>query len=176
MFSVIRKGASLQSRASAFSRGQRPCVRRRASAESGAALLELALTMPILMLMLTGIFSLGLLLQQDMQLTDAVNIGAKYLAIERGQTTDPCNLVATQVIKSAPYLNPANMSFSFVFDGQPYSGTTCSSATTTSGAAFYLQQGQPIKVTVTYPCSIAIYGQSVVPSCLITTTLTEIEQ
>ena len=141
-------------------------------------MVELALTLPILLLLVTGIVSIGTLMEQDMQLTDAVNVAAKQLAVERGNTTDPCNLVYTTVTAAAPYLTASSMGFSFSFNGSPYSGTTCSSASTTTGAAGNLVQGEPIVVTVTYPCGLSTYFGVLAPngSCFLKSTLTEMVQ
>lgn len=146
--------------------------------ERGAAMVELALTVPILMLLVTGVVSIGTLMEQDMQLTDAVNVAAKELAISRGNTTDPCNLVSTIVTASAPYLTPGSMAFSYSFNGTAYSGTSCSSGSTSTGAAANLVQGDPITVTVTYPCSLSTYFGVLAPSgsCFIAAQLTEMVQ
>jgi len=144
--------------------------------ERGSAMVELALIFPVLMLMVTGVLSFGIYLRQNLALTDAVNIGAKLLSINRGNTLDPCALVYNAVVAAAPSLNPSNMSFSYTFNGNAQSGSSCSSASTTSGAPAQLVQGTPISVTVTYPCSLAIYQANLVPSCLISASLTEIEQ
>ncbi len=140
-------------------------------------MVELALTLPILLLIVTGIFSIGTLLEQQMQLTDAVNVAAKELAISRGNTTDPCNLVYSVVTAAAPYLSSSNLKFSYSFNGSPFSGTSCSSGSTTTGAAGDLVQGDPVVITVTYPCSLSIYFGAFTPtSCLIQSQLTEMVQ
>ena len=132
--------------------------------ERGGAMLELAYTLPVLLLMVTGFVSIGTLLEQDMQLTDAVNVAAKELAISRGNTTDPCNLVYGIVTTAAPYLTASSMSFSFSLNGSAYSGSSCSSGSTTTGAAGNLIQGDPVTVTVTYPCSLSTYFGVLAPS------------
>lgn len=152
-------------------------------------MIEFALVFPILLLLLSGVFSFGIYLRQNLALTDAVNIGAKKLSINRGQTLDPCNLVYTAVVAAAPSLTPSSMTFSYTFNGTAQSGSSCSSSSTTSGAPAELVQGTPISVTVTYPCSLTVIGvtytgpatyntalNNLVPGCLITASLTEIEQ
>jgi len=149
---------------------------RAIAGERGAALVELAMTVPVLLLMITGISSIGLFLEQDMQLTDAVNVAAKELAISRGNTTDPCNLVYSAVTAAAPYLTPASMTLTTNLNGNSYPGNSCGSGSTTTGAAGNLVQGEPASVTVTYPCSLAVYGNNLVPGCTIVAQLSEIVQ
>ncbi len=144
--------------------------------ERGSASVELALTVPLLLVLVTGMYSFGTFLQQYMQLTDAVNIGAKWLAVNRLKTLDPCNLAYTAVTNAAPMLNLNSSDFTISLDGQAESGSSCSSSSYTSGAASYMVQGTPATVTVKYPCSLGIYGANLVPSCTMTATLTEIMQ
>ena len=159
-----------------------PGGRRRFAAygghERGGAMVELALTVPILMLLVTGVVSIGTLMEQDMQLTDAVNVAAKELAISRGNTTDPCNLVYTIVTASAPYLALTSSDFSYTFNGNAQSGSSCSSTNSSTGAAGELVQGTPITITVTYPCSLSTYFGVLAPSgsCSIQAQLTEMVQ
>ena len=146
--------------------------------EQGGAMIEFALTLPILMLMVTGFVSFGTLLQQDMQLTDAVNVAAKELAIERAQTTDPCNLVFNAVTAAAPYLSLTSADFSYTFNGNAQSGSSCPSSSTSTGAAAELVQGEPVTVTVKYPCTLSTYFGVLAPSgsCFIQAQITEMVQ
>lgn len=144
--------------------------------ERGTALIELAFTIPVLMLLFTGICSFGIYLEQDMQLTDAVNVAGKQLAISRGNATDPCNLVYNMVTASAPLLNPASMTFTFSFNGNAYSGTTCSSASNSTGAAGNLIQGDPAMIDVQYPCNFTTWYGNLVPGCTIESKITEMVQ
>jgi Flp pilus assembly protein TadG len=139
-------------------------------------LVELALVMPILLIILTGIFAFGIAMNNYLELTDSVAIGARFLAVSRGQTTDPCANGVAAIEKAAPYLKPASLSFTFVLNGTSYSGTSCSSASTSTGAAGNLVQGGNVQVTATYPCNLAIYGKNYSPSCTLTAQTTEIVQ
>jgi Flp pilus assembly protein TadG len=138
--------------------------------ERGQALVELAFAIAPLMLMFTGICSFGIYLEQDLQLTDAVNIAGKQLAISRGNATDPCSQVSTTVGAAAPLLNSGSMTFTYSFNGNPYSGTTC-----TSGAA-NLIQGDPITISVQYPCTVTTIYANLLPGCTITAQITEMVQ
>jgi Flp pilus assembly protein TadG len=151
-------------------------VRHGAAREEGGTLVEVAVVLPILLLIVTGIFTFGIALNNYIQLTDAVGISARLLAISRGQTTDPCTAASAAFYKAAPYLKTANLSFTFVLNGTTYTGASCSSTSTTTGAAGNLVQGQPAQITVTYPCNLAVYGKNYAPSCSLTGQVTELVQ
>lgn len=142
----------------------------------GGALVESALVLPILLLIVTGIFTFGTALNNYMELTDAVGSGARQLAISRGYTLDPCATVVTAVHNAAPSLAQADMTFSFSLNGTAYTGTSCSSTNTTSGAPADLVQGQPAQVTVTYPCKLPVFGLTSGPACSVKAQTTELVQ
>ena len=159
-------------------RGSRGSVRSRLSrrGEEGAAMVEMAMVLPILLLIVTGIYAFGIALNNYLQLTDGVSIGARLLAISAGQTTDPCSVTVAAIEHAAPQLKTANLTFTFVLNGTTYSGTSCSSTSTTTGAAGNLVAGQPAQVTVTYPCNLSVYGKNYAPSCTMVAQTTEIVQ
>ena len=79
--------------------------------------MEFGLVAPVLLLVLTGIFSFGIILSQYEVLTDSVSAGARAFALSRLQTTpalaasDPC-AYAIQVLKAAaPNLNSSSLKF-----------------------------------------------------------------
>jgi Flp pilus assembly protein TadG len=144
--------------------------------ERGQTLVEFALCLPVLLLILTGVFAFGLSMNTYLELTNGVTIGGQLLAISRGQTTDPCNTTATAVSNAAPLLNPTLITYTFVLNGTQYSGASCSSSSTTTGAAGNLVQGAAAKVTAKYPCNLSVYGVNLIPNCTLTSQLTEIVQ
>jgi len=143
--------------------------------ESGQALLEFALCLPVLLLVLTGICTFGIYLTHYLILTNAVTVGAQQLAVSRGQTTDPCQLASSAVQSASPTLNATNLSYTFVLNSVTYQGTSCSSGSTGTGAAGNLVQGASATVTVSYPCSLAVYGINF-PNCLLQSQTTELVQ
>ena len=151
-------------------------ARRHACDEGAQAAVEMALCLPVLLLVLTGVLTFGVALHNYLMLTDATNIGARQLAISRGQTTDPCSTTATTVYAAAPNLQQGSLSFRLVLNGTTYSGASCSSANTTTGAAGNLVQGSTAQVTVTYPCSLAVYATNFAPNCTLTAQTTELVQ
>jgi len=103
--------------------------------------------MPVMLLTMTGLFSFGFALHNDLVLTNAVNTGAQLLAVSRGQTTDPCATAFTSITGAAPSLT-TGLSLSFVINGATYSATN----SCTAGAANMVQGGSA-QVTATYPAS-----------------------
>jgi Flp pilus assembly protein TadG len=160
----------------ALSRAERLLARLRAGGEEGSSLIEFAVCLPVLMLILTGTFAFGIAFNNYLMLTNATTIGAQQLSISRGQTTDPCATASNAIIAASPLLKSTSFIYAFVLNGVAYNGASCSSASTTTGAAANLLQGVPVKVTVTYPCNLAVYGANIVPNCLLKAQLTEMVQ
>jgi Flp pilus assembly protein TadG len=144
--------------------------------ESGSSLIEFALCLPPLFILTTGIFAFGFYIGDYVALTNAVSVGAMQLAISRSQTLDPCATVVSAVYSAAPNLKQSSLTFSYSLNGHPYSGTSCSSSNSTTGAAAYLTQGSTAQVTVTYPCNLQIYRQNAFPNCVLTATTAELIQ
>ena len=157
-------------------RAERALARLRGGDEEGSSLIEFAVCLPVLLLILTGTFAFGIALNNYLMLTNATTLGAQQLAISRGQTTDPCSTASNAIIAASPLLKPANLTYAYVINGVAYSGTTCSSSSTTTGAAGNLLQGATVKVTVTYPCNLAVYGANIVPNCNLKAQLSEMVQ
>jgi Flp pilus assembly protein TadG len=143
-------------------------------------MVEFALVLPILLLVITGIFSFGIALNNYLELTDAVSIGAQKLAVSRNNTTDPCSDAAAFIHNAAPYLNSSKLGLTFVLDGTtygPYTGvtaTTCSSGSYSQGAAGNLVSGQSAQVIATYPCTLSVYGYNL--DCNLHAQITELVQ
>ncbi len=146
----------------------RTCIQR--SDERGSSLVELALCVPILLIIVTGITSFGIALNHYLMLTNAVEIGARQLAISRGQVTDPCSTISTTIGSASPLLKSSSLSYTFILNGTSYPGTTC-----TAGAA-QLVQGTAAQVQVTYPCTLLIYGKNLAPGCTLQAQTTELVQ
>jgi len=118
----------------------------------------------------------GIALNNYLTLTNPVEVGGEVLAVSRGQTTDPCNLAAQAIYNATPVLNPASLSFTFTLNGNGYTGASCSSGSTTTGAAGNLVMGAPARVTATYPCNVSVYGFNFAPTCTMTAQTTELVQ
>ena len=154
-----------------FARGwERPLL----ESEQGQALIEFALTLPILLLIVTGIFAFGIALNNMLGLTNATSTGARQFALMRGQGGDPCAVSVGAIAAAAPLLqntgSTTGIGYSILVAGATYNANapTCSGAT--------LTQGQPVKVTTTYPCSLLLYGVNAFPSCKLTAISAEVIQ
>ena len=142
----------------------------------GGALVEFALVAPVLLLLAMGIATAGVAMNNYLQLTNAVSVGARTLASAGGITTDPCSTASSAVISAAPGLTQSNFTFSYTLNGTSYSGTTCSSSSTSTGAAGNLATGTNATLTVTYPCNLTIFGVNYAPGCTLKGQATELVQ
>jgi Flp pilus assembly protein TadG len=118
----------------------------------GSALVEMAILLPVMMLIMTGIFSFSLLLFQQIQLTENVCNAGRYLAVAR-QAPDPCATVYS-AINNAPGLG-ASPTITITQNGTAIP-TTCPYNSTTNTS--YLTQGATVKVSVIANSSLAVYG------------------
>ncbi len=143
--------------------------------EQGQAVVELAVFMPVLLLLITGLTSFGLTVSTYLRLTDATRIGAEQLAIDRYQTLDACNTVSSAVLAAVPQLTPSKLTFALVLNGTSYTGTTCASSTYSSGASSKLVENSAATLTVTYPCTLGLYKVAY-HSCILQAQTTELIQ
>jgi len=111
----------------------------------------MALVTPLVLLLMTGMFSVSMVTYQKLQLAEAASAGARYLAVDRGDN-DPCASTANVVYAAAPTLSKTKLSLSFVINGTSYSNTATCSGTTA------MQSGASAKLTVTYPCSLTAFS------------------
>jgi Flp pilus assembly protein TadG len=157
------------------------------SSEEGQALVELALASSMLLVVVTGILIFGIFEMQVMSLTEGVNNAGRALAVSAGLTLDPCDAAAKAVKSAAPLLGSSNLSYSIVLNPTPtmgsstnhtYSGASCSSTSTTTGAPGNLLSGGSVTVTATdNNCSLRIFGKNFMPNgCSITQSITEVVQ
>lgn len=135
--------------------------------EQGQSLVEFGLVVPVLLVVLTGIFSFGIILTQYEVLTDAVGAGARALALGRGQTSpalaasDPCAYAVALLDAAAPSLKTSSLTISIAYtqksDGSvvPY-GTSCTDRST-SGAN-PMVTGDQVQITATYPVTPVVFS------------------
>ena len=139
--------------------------------EQGQALVEIALVMPAILALLTGILTFAVGFNNQLTLTNATGAGAQYLALIRTSTTDPCADTLTAMQQSAPSLTASSIHISVTMDGvtPTQTGNSC------SGAQSDLVAGQPVTVTATYPCALLIYGPPFLSTCTLHAKATEYE-
>ncbi len=128
-------------------------VRRFLHSDSeGGALVEMAVTLPLMMFLITGLCFMGIAVDNYIILAHANDVGARYLALHRGQLSDPCASTVTTIQNAAPGLNTANLSYTFTIGGSGSLGSSCSSAATDMVAS------ATATVTVNYKYPLIIYG------------------
>jgi Flp pilus assembly protein TadG len=155
-------------RGGAETRTNRGRMRRDPREQGGQAILEFAFVLMTLLVLVMGIVVFGVALNSYLSLTNATAISAQQLSISRGQTTDPCATAAQAFYSAAPNLNPSELAFTIVLNDSDVGGASCSSSSTTSGAAADLVAGTTAQVTVSYPCNLTILGRNLAPSCKLT--------
>jgi Flp pilus assembly protein TadG len=109
--------------------------------EQGQTMTELALVLPILVVLLFGIIQFGITFNNYVTLTDAVRAGARKAAVSRN-SSDPAGACRTQVLNSAGSLDTS------VLDDN----LSCSS----TWAA-----GSDVTVYADYPYDITLLGWAV---------------
>jgi Flp pilus assembly protein TadG len=141
------------------------------SREEGSALVEIALVTPIIMALLTGICTFAVGFNNQLTLTSAVGAGAQYLQLIRSTTTDPCADTLAAIEAAAPNLKPSSLNIIVTMDGVTPSqtGNSC------PGAQVDLVEQQPITVSATYPCALAIYGTTFTNACQLRAKVSEYE-
>jgi Flp pilus assembly protein TadG len=139
------------------------------SGERGSALVEIALILPMLLVLITGLCAFGVAFNNELTLTSAVGAGGQYLQLIRTSTTDPCADTLNAIESAAPGLNGSKISLTFNLNGTPASGNSC------AGDQSDLVQGAPVTITATYPCSLPIYGLNLGSGCQLSAKVTEYE-
>jgi len=116
-------------------------LRRRARGERGAAMVELAIVLPVLLLLVFGIIEMGRLYNAQVTLTHAAREGIRYYAIHH----DPVGAENTAIIAASSNFDtaPMNIALSPTPDCDP---------------------GLPTTMTITYPFSMRIpfIGENIV--------------
>jgi Flp pilus assembly protein TadG len=139
------------------------------SGDEGQSLVELALILPIMFALITGILSIGMAYFSQQSLSQGVGSAAQHLTTIRQTTTDPCADTLSALELAAPTISPSSLTLKVTMNGTPYTGTSC------SGAQSNLLPGVPVTVYATYPCKIGVYGVNFSPSCQLSATVTEYE-
>jgi Flp pilus assembly protein TadG len=137
--------------------------------EDGQASLEFALVIPLLLLLVIGIFKVGIVYNNYIQLTNGVDAAARLLATERDVSSPPtpCDRAATQAQASAGSVTLTQVQVTI-------GGTTW----TQGGAASCptLTPNAQATLSAQSSCDLVIMGIDFAPSCRLTASATEIVQ
>ncbi len=143
--------------------------------EEGSTIAEMALVLPIMLVVLTGVFSFGVALNQYLVLTNAVNNAARGFAMsapskEAGTSVmdsgDPCKYSGQTIQSSATNMNTANITYTITYSSYggdttttptntPYTGT---GATLPSCPGLKMYQYDYVTVKAVYPVTPVMYG------------------
>lgn len=129
--------------------------------DSGQALVEMALSLPMLLMVVFGIAQFGITYNNYIMLTDAVRAGARQLSISRGQT-NACTKARDRIYASAASLNAGSLAITMSVNGGTYGypGSACPSNIGTS-----MTGGADVTISATYPCGLTVFGVDYAPSC-----------
>ena len=135
----------------------------------GNVLVELALAGPVLMILLTAMFSASMAIYSYEQLGEGVFAGAQTLQDGRGMETngDPCLTAANAVVANLPNFS-GNFSYTVTlwtgtssyttygpFSGSGNAGATC------SGGYTNMTENEPAQLTVSYQYTwFPVFGKS----------------
>jgi Flp pilus assembly protein TadG len=140
--------------------------------------LEFAFVLPMMVAAVTGLFSFGIALNNQIELTQAVGSGGQYLQLIQSITTDPCKDVATTVANNATNLVAANLTITLTMQDNNGNSTVQSgpaSTFTCAGSQSNLVTGGTATVTGSYPCSLLVYGLNFKNACQLTAEVSEYE-
>ncbi|HEX4285006.1 MAG TPA: TadE family protein [Terracidiphilus sp.] len=128
------------------------------SDSEGGALVEMAVTLPLIMLIMTGIFSFSMALYQKLQLAEAVAAAGRQLAVSRG-SHDPCADVTNAIYNGAPGLDKTSLNQGLVItiNGHTETSASCPGpGATGANADLDGAEGQNALVKVTYPTMLNV--------------------
>jgi Flp pilus assembly protein TadG len=137
--------------------------------QTGSALVEFTLVLPVLMFLVLGLAQFGMIFYNYILVTNAAAVGARQLSISRWDSTPYTDTISA--INSASNLSGLTITLSI-------NGTTCSSDSACSTGTNGLQNA-PLpsstatpwasSVTVSYSCA-AGWANSIIPTYLINLT------
>jgi Flp pilus assembly protein TadG len=144
----------------------------RAGHEEGSSLVEFGLVVPLLSMLLLGIIYGGITFYDYATLANAVAIGAKTVASNRG-AANACTLGEAALAKAAYNLNQNLLTIDTGASGSETFITT--SGTPGTSSCTNLTYTEAVTMTATYPCSLTIPFANInlcpVPQGTITETL-----
>jgi Flp pilus assembly protein TadG len=154
--------------------------------EEGTALLEFAITLPLLMIVLLGTASFSLALYYLQQIGNATSSAAMAVGGEAGlfPNNDPCAAAKSFVTQSLPNLTPSSLSLTLTITDtslgtDTYTGTGSSFSCSTAPS---MEANYPVTLTVSYsyswlpiPHFATLKGFTFVPSGNLASTQTAIQ-
>lgn len=133
------------------------------SENDGGSLVEFAMVLPMMMMLMTGMFSFGIGLNNYIILTNATNLGARTIALARNQTTpalagtDPCKYAVQVANASAPIITTGAITYAITYTTTASTPAVATPYTNTC-AGLVMNPGDTVQVKASYPYSLAVYG------------------
>ena len=136
--------------------------------DTGAAAVEFALVLPVLLMILFAITAYGVVFNNYIQLSNGVRAVSRVFAAGRGSTT-PLTTATNAFASSAPSM-PGTTTFTFKVNGTACATDAACVALLTSSSV-----GQPAAVTASNnTCDLRVMGVNYAPGCSLSFTTTEI--
>ena len=131
-----------------------PRTRRPRRREGGQAVVEMALILPVMLLLLLGIVQFGTVFRDYIALTDATRVGARQASVARSLQPPATreSTVVTRVKKAGVNLNSNQVSVTVELRNP--SGTVV----TPNSADASWAQGNDVTVRSTYPFRLSLFG------------------
>ncbi len=158
----IRKGIARE----ALRLAQRLRRAKRVEGEEGTSLVELAISLPIMMMLLTGAASFSLAFYSLQQLGNATTTGVQIVAANQGLVSDPCETAVAAVESALPHWTTTKLNMSLTWTdssgtqhSQPSAAGTLESAASfscptagdaTADTSTAIGQNTPVILTVSY--------------------------
>jgi Flp pilus assembly protein TadG len=131
--------------------------------ERGAAIIELAVSAPLLIIMVFAVLQFSIVLHNKVVLAESVGFAARTLAMQRG-VADPCSTTVTKLKAALGTAMASTAQITLTVHGTTYgpsNNPSCSGSVGTS-----MTSGEDATLKATYPWSIGVYGISLGPGTL----------
>jgi Flp pilus assembly protein TadG len=137
---------------------------RRRSNESGQAFVELALVLPVLLLLLLGVIQFGNIFRDYIALTDATRVGARQASVSRSIQPDANRipLVISKVQRAAVNLDTTRM-------------TVTVTPVKVDGITPGWEESGDVAVRATYPFKVNLFGMVIFNGLLQSRTVERVE-
>lgn len=121
-------------------------------------MVELAICLPLLLMLLTGMIQFGIALNKYITLNDAVRAGARQLALGRG-LSNPCDPAVAQALKTGSGINLSSSQVTVGFSTTTdYCGSGTYTYTTSGNSSGNENEGDSATVTATQTVPISVFG------------------
>jgi Flp pilus assembly protein TadG len=130
---------------------------RVAGNDRGQAMIEMALLLPLLVLLAYGIVQGGILFNNWIVLTEATRSGARELSLGRAPSVNACDNATTRLKSAAFNLHQADLVVTY----------------TVANSCTDLAVGSAATLRATYPCALRILGINFAPGCTLRSEVTE---